>query len=305
MSEGYGITNDLRYYEFELDSNSSFSPYATGYTKQNWPLFQIGGKRPLQTIAAIKILEFQCPFTWYVFTATNGTFVLQETGQVPVDVVIPESNYTMAQFLPVLASLLTAASLSGFTYTCVYDSGTQKIAIYNNNATTLPFSLVMSGDEPARFIGFPEDSTTTSQTFIAVGPVNHGNVLVTPNVVNISGPNYLYVNSTTLGTLVDLYLPVSDGGNSGPQICKIPVNQNSGGIIDWIDPDPSKWFNMEGLNQLYELDFFLSLGDKRKVVDLNGQSFFVKLGVLERTAHRTITSAGSKHDRSVKRFRRE
>jgi hypothetical protein len=54
-----GFSPSYKYYEFELDSLDCVSGNSSVTAKTNWPLFKIGGKRPLQNIAAIKILEVQ------------------------------------------------------------------------------------------------------------------------------------------------------------------------------------------------------------------------------------------------------
>ena len=310
-----GISDTLRYYEFQLDSYSAYTAQTSQYTRENWPVFSIGGKKPLTTIAAIKILEVQIPFVYYIFKTGNNTFGLTEDGEALTTVTIPVGTYTVTQMLTVLATALSLASAAtgvSNVYTVTYDSTSLKMSIYNNSATTLPFVLTFgtgTSDQgltnPRRYLGFP-GGTTTSQTFVAVGPANHGNVLLCPNVINMSGPNYIFVNSARLGNLVDQYLPTlqPNYSNSGPQMAKIPVNTNWPGIIDWADPDPEKWFNMESLHQLDDIDFYLTLGDSPDVMDLNGQSFTVKLGVLEQVSTVGKTNTGSMENRSIKRVRR-
>lgn len=68
------------------------------------PLFLLGGKTPLSNIAAVKIIEAQIPFSWYVFNDgntkqnPNGTqWTLVETGGaqsgVPLYPLIDVGNY--------------------------------------------------------------------------------------------------------------------------------------------------------------------------------------------------------------------
>jgi hypothetical protein len=100
----------------------------------------------------------------------------------------------------------------------------------------------------------------------------------------VSGPSYLYLNSTKLGSDVDIFLPAGafnlGGGKAGPQIAKIPVNCNPGGTVMYNDPDPQKWFTYDQLQTLNGFDFFLTLGNGNQVMSLNGLSFSLKLGVL-------------------------
>jgi hypothetical protein len=66
-------------------------------------------------------------------------------------------------------------------------------------------------------------------------------------------------------------------------MAKIPVDVQPGGIIYWKDPDPQKWFDLENLPNLMQIDFFLTLGNTTSEIplSLNGQAFSLKMGVLE------------------------
>lgn len=75
-------------------------------------------------------------------------------------------------------------------------------------------------------------------------------------------------------------------------MAKIPVDVQPGGIIYWKDPgeiffflisDPQKWFDLENLPNLMQIDFFLTLGNTigQLPLKLNGQAFSLKMGVLE------------------------
>jgi hypothetical protein len=67
----YGLNDSLRYYEFELDSLDTTTSGKDGAASTDWPVFLLGGKMPLSNIAAVKILECQIPFSWYVFNTQN------------------------------------------------------------------------------------------------------------------------------------------------------------------------------------------------------------------------------------------
>lgn len=101
----------------------------------------------------------------------------------------------------------------------------------------------------------------------------------------------IYLNSTTLGPSVNLFLngcgimiPPGSGA-TGPQLCSINVPQqtNPGENIIYTDPDPQKYFKFGG-NQKFpsSFDLYLTRGtDPAEIpLDLNGGSFVVKLGVL-------------------------
>ena len=310
MGDNFGLNDNYEYYEFQLDSLDATSSYTTTAAATDWPLFEVAAKGPLENIAAIKILEVQIPFSWYVFNSVNQTFLLTEPGFPAVTVTIPIGNYTADQLTGLLGTALTAVSPSSHTYTVTYNPNLQKFSFYNNHSTTVPFTFTFgapagipgvqpnSGNRnPRLWIGFPAGSTT-SQTFVQNGP-HKGDILLAPNAQLVSGPNYLYLNSAKIGSDMDVYLPAGafnlGGGKAGVQIAKIPITDNSSGIIYWKDPDPQKWFRYDQLQSLNTFDFYLTLGNTttQTPLQLNGLSFSLKLGILKRQENNVDFGYGS------------
>jgi hypothetical protein len=297
---GYGLSDSLRYYEIELDSLDASNSASVGAAATDFPLFLLGGKTPLAGIAAIKIIEVQIPFTWYVFNDQNtdnssnnlARWTLTEfpsnTTYFPK---VAVGNYTGGD---ALATALKNAinAQTGNHYNVTYSAQTQKFTFTTSKGGVTGFSFTFglptnSGNKNIRlYTGFPGGTT-----------ISTGTTLESPNVVLISGPNYLYVNSLAIGNLTNLYLPQGavnlGGGNGGPQMAKIPVNCSSGETIFWQDPDPQKWFDIEGLTVLNQIDFFLTLGNLTTQIPLrlNGLGFSLKLGVLaNETTHYSSSS---------------
>ena len=238
----FGLNDSLKYYEFELDSLDNSGSYNSSASPTDWPMFLIGGKSPLSNIAAIKIIEVQIPFSWYVFNSGNNTFTLTEIsgGTATATVTLPIGNYTSTQLAANLAAALIAASPNSSTYTVTFNVATQKFVITNTTGgavTAFSFTFGLptnSGNvNPRLYIGFP--GGVTSSTAL---------VITSPNVVEASGPNYIYVNSVRIGQMTNLYLPKGafnlGGGNAGPQMAKVPVTVQPGGIIYWQDPGKQK-----------------------------------------------------------------
>ena len=307
----YGLNDNYLYLEFELDSldatNTGGTPQLVGGGTNitDWPKFELG--RPLVNVAAVKILEVEIPFSYYVFNEGNNTFLLSEsTGVTNSVVIIPTGNYTTSNIIGVLQAALVAASgHPGRTYTVTYDSIKQKFSFSNNAGftNTFTFTFGTSSDSgqnnPRLWLGFPAGSTTSATN----------QFMVAPNVQQITGPNYLYLNSDTIGTMCPIYLPAGavnlGRGIIGPQIAKIPVNVNPNGIIVWQDPDPQKWFDLQNLSNFPFIDFYLTPGNSGiKPLALNGQSFSLKFGVLVNAETTTDTQGGSlQQGRVVKRVR--
>ena len=322
----FGLNDSLKYYEFVFDSwDTNTTPDGSAATS-DWPLFLLG--KPLTNVAAIKILEAQIPFTWNVFNSTNNTFTLTENGTTSATITIPAGNYTSTTFTTELGALLTAASGETATYNATYSSSssnpeTQQLLVYVTTAnlgslTTFFLTFGAAGNSgntnPRRYMGFNAGASTSSVASIpawaAISAPGTGISLTSPNAMSITGPNYVYVNSNKMGQLCNFYLPLGaanlGNGQTGPQMAKIPVNVQPGGIIYWQDPDPQKWFDLESLPNFANIDFYLTLGNTsaQKPLQLNGLNFSLKLGVLVNAMVHTDTSGGLAHnERVVKRLR--
>jgi hypothetical protein len=276
-----GIDGNYKY--FEISCDSFFAARSNdGGLKENNALFDI---RPIHNIVGLKILEVEIPFSFFTFTEKNNKFYLREsvtTGPPinPVIAVIPVGNYTASEMLTVLANALDLASGNGWEYLVEIDNATQRFIIWNQQFPTSSFSLdFILEPSTAVYFGFKNGQVYQSQ----LGPdPDKGHGLQAPFVFNMSGPNYLYVNSTMLGTLVDMYRPSE---NAGPYLARIQNTVLPGEVIFWRDPDPEKYFNLENLNTLSQFDLYLTAGfpDTQTPLNLNGSSFSVKIGIVVQT----------------------
>jgi len=310
----FGLNDSLKYFEFQLDSLDASSSNTDGVASTDWPLFVLGGKAPLSNIAAFKIIEAQIPFTYYVFNSVNtdntstnlSRWILTEAGAGAGGPYFPKiaiGNYAGGDALA--TALTTALNAVSSGYTVTYSSQTQKLTFTTTKINVTGFSFTFgtstnSGNKnPRLYIGFPGGVTSSVAT-----------TLISPNVILLSGANYVYVNSNALGNLTNMYLPQGavnlGGGNSGPQMAKIPISCNSGEVSYWQDPDPQKWFDVENLNILNQVDFYLSLGNTSGQIplELNGISFSLKLAILVNTfAHNDLGGGLAHQDRVIKRIR--
>lgn len=295
----YGLNDSLEYYEFEFDSADTNDTPDGANSTLNWPLFLLG--RPLTDVAAIKILEVQIPFSYYIFNSNNNTFVLTDNSGT-YTITIPIGNYSASTLAAQLATSLSAAS--GSTYTVTYNSLTNQLNYSVPTASTTTFSLTFGAvpnngsTNPRIWMGMSAGVTTST--------TSGSNQIINSTSILVSGPNYLYVNSVNFGSQCQLFLP--DGpftsGTIGPQVAKIPVNCTSYNTIFWQDPDPLKWFDLESLSNFAKIDFYLTMGNITTPLDLNGLSFSLKLGVLvNRRVHNNEMAGLHSQDRVVKRAR--
>lgn len=289
----YGLSKEYEYYEFSLDSLDADASFSGSASSTDWPFFNVAAKGALQNIVAIKVLEVQVPYSWYTINSVNNTFIFHEIASAvdtPYTVTLNVGNYSSTAMATELTRAIGVCGATA-TYTVTFD-GTLMKFVFASLSTLKSFYLEFgagygipnvqpnSGNKnPRLWIGFGPGKSATSS--------GSPQTLTSPNVVLTSGPSYLYLNSTRLGSDVDIYLPTGavnlGGGKAGHQIAKIPVNVNAGGIIFWQDPDPQKWFKYNQLQALTSFDFYLSLGNttSQLPLQLNGLSFSLKLGILK------------------------
>lgn len=333
-SNNFGLNNDYDYYEYEFDSKDTsdtldvpdttlVTPLPQSQLVLNWPLFTIG--RPNEgTISAMKILEVQIPFSFYPVNLTNNRFILTEDAtalQVRFTIIIPPGQYSATLLASTIQDLMNAvttytASGSPTPYTVTYNTITKKFTFDLNIVTpSVPFvaqfQLVFVSALPPPFVlasanllmGF-EKTTYTSVSVPGPGATNLQ--IQAPFVTQVTGPDYLFINSNKMGQTLKLHLPAGafNEGQIGPQMAKVPINVNPGGVIFWQNSDPQKWFNIDGLDTLYKIDFYCTLGNTPYHIDFNGSSFSLKLGVLiNRTGKVDQQSGLTSEGRVLKRMR--
>lgn len=295
-----GVDPQLQYVEFYLDSLDTVqSPNGSSSTR-DWPQFLLS--KPLNNIAAMKVLEVQIPFTWYVFNTFNNKFTLQENIGAPVTIIIPIGNYSSTSLAAILTSILTTNSPNGRTYTVTYSGSsstlpnTGKFTFSSSSATVFTFTFAgTEGDtDPGIYLGFR--GTTPFNSTV-------GGVLVAPNVANVTGPNYIYLKSNRMGSLFNTYLPQGADklGSNISEVAKIPVNVQPNGVIYWQDPAPEMWFDFENMNNLSDIDFYFTLGNTsaQSPLEFNGSSFSIKLGILINKASHNQNQTGLAHQQRV------
>lgn len=305
-------SDKVEYIEFEFDSFDAVKSYDQQYYTTDYPLFHLG--KPMDRVRGFKVVEAQVPFTWYIFNTYNNTFYLQELfgGGPPTLVTIPIGNYNSVTILPVLAAALSAASTNGFVYTVTYSSSLMKLTVTSNSMHTGDaFDLIfgtsindVGDDNPRLALGFSGGNNFSS---VAPNPFITG-----PSVVQLTGPNYVYLNSHAFGRLVHMYLPgdgvlnptlpgsIAPAGTDGPQMAKIPQTASFGGVCNWKDPTPWYFFDSPMRELPGNIDMFLTLGTNtfQRPLQLNGASFSVKIAfLLTQTQSSSDLGGGAQNNR--------
>lgn len=270
----YGLNQTFEYSELSLDSwdagsyGGSSNTTASEFMKYSWPQYYFTSKK--ENVAAIKILSAEIPFVFDVINVSNNTFTFTDGG-TPYTVSIPPGTYTGPQLATELTNLLSAIS-GGFTVT--WNSDTLKFS-FNHVGGGVWGLFFQSRFSPYSVLGFlplVEYTNTGSSTIRSV------------IAAQVTGPYYLYLNSSKIGSLINFNLADNNpqGSGSGPQIAKIPINVNYGSIIFYQDPDPSKYFDFFTGHQFDSFDFYLTLGNDQNQVplDMKGSPWSLKVALL-------------------------
>lgn len=270
------LSNVFEYVELNLDSwdsttagNSVWegSTAPLDQLQYSWPQFYFTRKNLV--VAGMKVLSAEIPFVFDTVTPRNNSFTFTVNG-VETLVSIPVGTYTATSLATALQTAIAAVS-GGFLVTY--------------STTTLRFTYTFAGG-PVQW-GFKFASRLSAYSLMGFLPVSSnlftGNgSIVSTIVASPTGPYYLYLNSRSLGSLINFNLPDDSAQGSGPELCRIPVNANFGQVIAYSDPDPEKYFDFFVGKQLTSFDFYLTLGSDQaqKPIDMKGVPWSLKLGLL-------------------------
>jgi hypothetical protein len=271
------LSDTFEYVELCLDSWDSSATGLNTFEGTNSPTNQIQFSSPQfyfntrkLVVAGMKVLSAEIPFVFDTVTTRNNTFVFTLAG-VPTTITIPQGTYTGTSLATQLQTLIQAVS-PGFLVT--WSATTLRFTFtFSGGAFTWGFIFPVGRLSAYSIMGFLPNTTTTL--------FNNGSI-VSPTVASVTGPYYLYLNSRTLGSLINFNLPDGAAVGSGPELCRIPINTNYGGVILYTDPDPEKYFDFFIGNQITSFDFYLTAGSDQyqKPLDMKGVSWSIKLGLL-------------------------
>lgn len=305
---------ETEYHEIEFDSKDCTAS-STGdlYPSDVTPNFFISN--PLKKVVAVKVIEAQIPFSYYVINGNNNTFFLTERYEISgvpyVNanfVTIPAGNYDSSSILSALGDALTTASATAEiepkvaqarTYTVSYSSLTMRLSIVSDNAAGESFQILdirnlidfnLLDQTCLKYLGIARDNAVAADAsyYYQASDTGPFSFMELTEVLNLSGPNYIYLCSNKLAGSMDVHLPNNglvfavSGAYSGPQICKIPMTTDVGTVTNWQDPHPEKWFTFGGDDIQGNIDFYCTLGTDNWLypIDFNGVGFSFKLGVL-------------------------
>lgn len=303
---------EYEYHEFYLDSSDATNPIIANVDKLNWPLFNL--TVPLINVASIKVLSAQIPVSYCVtkgaqFVVTyygiNNTDTINQIVTLPT--VGAPSGTQIASIISNQLATFDLSTLQGGTNGWGANRLQCTFIAASSSSTGLPYfqfipsatSGGLATDINQNYQITVADQLTEDVMGLVVGTINCSNfgvvgtsaqAILSPRPTLITGPAYLYITSNAIGNNCKTFLPqgasLLSGGQSSPQIAKIPVNATYGSWILYEDPNSSAWFDVDNIQTLSQLDLYCQLGNYGGYMDFQGLNFSIKLGVLLKRDYR-------------------
>jgi len=274
----------------------NFDSFRRSYGLNEEPTFVI----PSSGIYAesFEIDHINIPVTWYNINSTNNILIWDDTLGAVVTTTITQGNYTASGLATEIGTQMTADETVGDTYTCTYDSTTQKFTIAGDGGnfeltwedTATPWNENSPTRNLAKLMGFYSlntigaigitngdeagvDTLTGAATYTssAVAYVNIRNVYIKSNFVNAS------IDHTSKTIIKKI---ASSGGdileNGKNNILKIlPYDVSHGDIIKYRPFFPEK-YTLDRREGNTNVTFCLE-DDFGNLLSLNGQSWNIVL----------------------------
>lgn len=240
---------DFDYETVQLTFDSDYYDFGT----ENEPTFYITPE--LLNLVGAQFVSASATFTYFVTSSPYNTFSLSTGGPTTQYTVTP-GNYTSAS----IQDAINGAIGVGGIYTVVVDDQTLKCYIIDNTGSP-SFTFSFAAESIAEQLGFvPGQSYASSTGTIEVNGTTYTSkpYIVSPRVVNLTGPSTIYIHSSGLLQNYQGTYRRQGKGNISNIVGKILVNKNPGGILDYFEPVPMSVPIQ--LHSLTQLSFYCTLG---------------------------------------------
>lgn len=201
----------------------------------------------------IGVLNANMPMSFYVVTATTNTLRISKGGVASL-ITIPVGNYSPSSLVTIL-NQLTVAEM-GETELMVWDFDSSSlrliVTVDRSGSDVNEYQFGGTGSTVGYWFGLSDNGAVT----IASGETSG----TTPNLLDLSGPRYIFVD-------VDLPVESSDTSNRARGVlCAIPVGAPSGTIQYW---QPSTvQYHLTSFDQLRSLNVRLT-DENHNILDFN------------------------------------
>jgi len=238
----------------------------------------------LEDVVGVSLLYASVPFTYYVIDTTNNQFRIRlgtgaNTTLFDVQCTIVPGTYNLTNIILQLEDAIKRTALSAANanmWKFFVDDTTSKLTTYLSgfNAGLFDwFDLDFTGPNSVHeVLGFNAQSYRST-----IGPfrdntetVITGEYLVAPKVINLSGPNQMYLGSSLASTL---HGSVRNHASQNQLLGFWPITENYQGIIDLMrETPPMMYFGKK--DSVSNVSFELTIGNRRQYThfDSNGNA---------------------------------
>ena len=161
---------------------------------------------PINTTMLIGLTSFEMPFSMYNINSGVNDSITFTTSSGSYTISIGSGNFSATELATRITTLLSDISTTGlgFVITCSYDSGTNRFIFTGSGNIQITATTML------KELGFRDNipSLNTSK-------------LISPNIVNLSGSNSVYVRVNNLGIR-----NIDSRGNKDGTIAKVNINCN-------------------------------------------------------------------------------
>lgn len=271
------MDDQFEYLELTLDSRNADAAAGSLWVgssspqnqlKYSWPKFYWTFKSP--EIVAFKVVSVEIPNVYDFYSTVNNTFIYTISG-VPTTISVTPGLRTEDD---IAADITTTVSAITPGFECSWNIGGGYF-VFVQNVSAASWSLTF----PNRNTMYSILGFVPGVTYSVAGAI--GSELDSP-LRAVLKPNYIHLNSRTLGPLINYNLTEdAQQAAGGPQIFKIPTNAFQT-VHFYNNPNTEKFFDFKG--DLNQFDFYLTPGaDLYQIpLDMKGTSWSVTLGLLAR-----------------------
>lgn len=195
---------------------------------------------PVDRVNAVEVIGAEIPYTFYALNNSNNVLVFTD-GKIMYNYTMPAGNYSVQTFSDALTAGMDAAfranaQAAGFTTS--FSSTSYQYTLMHHS---VPFQLLLAGSTIAPVLGLLANSTL-------------GLSFTMQRVINLSGPNYLFIWSTALAKPKRIRPYVN--GTQSNVLYKVPITVNPGDII---------------INTSYMTDNLLRYGTEQSIQNIDIQ----------------------------------
>ena len=202
------------------------------------------------------VVNFTCPISFYVVNSTNDRLdfgTASSTGSYQ----IAHGNYTATELASLLQTNLTIVS------TVSYNKITNKFVF--NALVPTPSFYFASTSTCLNLLGFSLGTTHYSSNFFG------GHQLLSDNVINLSGPNSIYIHSNLLTYSLD-----SRTGALSNILARVPIDTDRNGILQYSPEMPFKTILR---NKTIDYIAIKLEDDEERSIDFNGLHWAITLQI--------------------------